>query len=79
MNKVEIRPAFTFTCEECGMDTFFSGLVLESDMLSVEELSQFREIHPNGEIEEFTVFKVPERVNCVHCDEEFESDCSLLD
>jgi hypothetical protein len=79
MNKIEIRPAFTFTCEECGKDTFFSGLVVDSNALTKEELLLFQEMHPDDNVEEFTVFKVPDMVACEHCDEEFESDCSLLD
>lgn len=67
MEPVELRPAFQWTCPECGTDQFEAAIVVE---LSREEES---ELHHELGIEpgEGNWASMPDTVECRQCEREY--------
>lgn len=78
VNKVEMRPAYEWTCEECGRNSFESAMVAEWS--PEERVEQARHMGLIGEFdtvipEELTGDFVthPDEVTCQHCGATFET------
>lgn len=67
MEPVELRPAFQWTCPECGTDQFEAAVVVE---MSREEQSEMQmdygETFRNGDW-----VMAPETVECRNCEREY--------
>lgn len=70
MSKVEIRPAFEWTCDECGRNNFSSATIRNATPEEMAEALEF------GESVE--VISVPTEVECSFCGCEFEVDDSQV-
>lgn len=78
IDKVEMRPAYEWTCENCGRNNFESAIVCE--MSPDDRIDQARHM---GLIDEFSeaipdflqveFVSYPETVTCPHCKAEFEA------
>lgn len=64
MKAVEVRPAYTWTCEECGRDNFCNGCVVE---LSEEERMELMQEHDIDPEVTGTFERIPEDVQCKFC------------
>jgi hypothetical protein len=79
---VELRPAFEFTCEECGQVSYASSRVLEREAWSEEQRYQveevFAELRRAGDLPDGAELgghwmTSPSRVSCAHCGSDFET------
>lgn len=70
MEPVELRPAYAWTCNECGRDNFCNGIIAE---FSPEDLEELRQEHGIESHETGDWMSMPETVTCQHCQAEFES------
>lgn len=70
LTKIELRPAYLWTCEECGRDNFCRGIVAE---LSEEEIALLREEHGIEDHETGDWMRGPDRVTCLWCGATFET------
>jgi hypothetical protein len=61
---VEIHPAWWFTCDACGRDSFFRGVIAS---MSPEEQFEAREHFGAPEDEAGAFMQVPDQVVCTHC------------
>ena len=66
--KVELQPAFSWTCPECGRENFHRGLVRE---LPPEEEQELRDEHGVQPWELGHFVTQPESVECTHCSHSF--------
>lgn len=66
--RVELRPAYEWTCEACGRDNFTRGLVRE---MSPEDLYQLRIEYGVEECAIGNFVCVPPTVKCQGCGSEF--------
>lgn len=64
MNSVELRPAYEWTCDECGVDQFEHGIVAE---LSKEERDELAEDHGIEHPMTGDWMIAPEEVICKWC------------
>lgn len=75
MNKVELRPAFEWTCPECGRDRFERVIVPE---MSEEDKEILREEIgcDEDDLDNFTdiFFFPPDKVICRGCNIEFDTE-----
>lgn len=71
MNKVELLPAFIWTCENCGTDQFERAIVCE---FSKEELAELKNEYGIEEGDEGHFLEGPKTVICEFCEEEFETE-----
>lgn len=69
-NKVELRPAYEWTCDECGRDNFVGGVIVEIDEHMQTELLAMGLDEPMCETGQWQT--QPEEVTCDHCGAEFE-------
>lgn len=69
MASVELRPAFEWTCEECGQDNFERGLCPD---MSEEEASELRWQHGVDIEEQGCWMMAPTRVECSKCTAKFD-------
>lgn len=67
--RVELRPAFEWTCPECWRDHFERAIRHEC---SPEELAELRDEHGIQPWFEGEWLKAPESVACEHCQMSFE-------
>ena len=68
LKTVELRSAYTFTCEECGRDTFGRLIAVEMSQEDRENLVfKYGELAEQGDWEMW-----PEQVKCSHCGVEFQ-------
>lgn len=67
---VELRPAYAWTCPECGTDHFCNGIVVE---LSPEEVAELREQHGVESHATGDFMTIPTSVTCPQCYTEFET------
>lgn len=67
--KVVLRPAFEWTCPECGRDKFERGIVAE---MSQEELQEMREDF-GVETVPGDFMAMPEWVSCEYCQMNFDT------
>lgn len=65
---VELRPAYAWTCPECGRDNFEAAIVWEG---SEEEEAELRDEHGIEETATGDWVRGPERVECPHCEADF--------
>lgn len=70
-SKVEMRPAYEWTCPECGRDYFERGIVPE---MSEEDLAELREEHGLEPWEVGVFMLMPEHVECSECNCKFETE-----
>lgn len=72
-NKVELRPAYEWTCDECGRDSFVGGVIVEVD-------EQMRSDLVESGLDDPPMLKTghwqtqPEEVTCSHCGESFGTE-----
>lgn len=74
--KIELRPAFEWTCEECGRDQYESAVRPEmSDDDRAEVLREMGADEWLAESENHAgeLLAAPERVTCKHCQTTFET------
>ena len=71
MEKIELRPAYVWTCEECGIDNFENCVVLE---LSDAEMEELRGEHGIADEDEGVFIGMPDVVTCKACKTTFESE-----
>lgn len=75
---VELVPAFVFTCESCGKDTFVRTAVIENPETQAQAESIFREMiaQTEGELAALewdgVVSTTPTEVRCTHCGIEYD-------
>lgn len=72
MNSTELRPAYTWDCDECGIENFERTISISLEELSEEGRSQFTE----EQLEEFlteegTFNSMPDTVKCKNCKTEY--------
>lgn len=65
---VELRPAYEWTCEDCGRDNFVRAVV---PSLSPEEIEEIREDHGIDDWQPGDWYTRPDSVTCEHCGAEF--------
>ena len=77
-HRVEMRPAYEWTCEECGRNQFESCVVAEMDdedrlqtAINAGLADEFATEVPPGLVGEFVTY--PDFVTCQHCHAEFET------
>lgn len=74
---VEIHPAWVFTCEDCGRDTFVRSTVYDAKAVDLDEqfdpedAEAIREHIADGSDGQFLT--APDRVKCSHCGAAFEA------
>lgn len=61
---VELRPAYAWDCDECGVENFTRGLIPE---LSAEDLAELRDEHGVQPWDEGAFVAMPETVKCHAC------------
>jgi ribosomal protein S27E len=71
MRKIELRPAFVFTCDDCGTDQFEHAIVPE---FSEEELQELLLEHGIDENETGLFLESPKTVKCDVCGAEFTTE-----
>ena len=64
MDKVELRPAYAWDCDCCGLENFCNGIVLPDEAMP-DILDE-----PHLEVD---WMQIPETVQCVHCGAPFET------
>jgi rubredoxin len=69
-DKVRLRPAYAWTCPECGCDHFERGIVPE---MSEEDLQHLREEHGIEPEEDGVFVMMPDSVFCLDCKRDFET------
>lgn len=67
---IELRPAFTWDCPECGREHFVRVRIPE---FSVSELSELKEEHGINEWEAGNFIAAPKIVCCKYCNLEFSA------
>ncbi|MCA9121934.1 MAG: hypothetical protein H6822_26650 [Planctomycetaceae bacterium] len=67
---VELRPAFSWDCPECGVENFCRGIVPE---FSEEDAAELRDEHGINAWESGDFVMQPETVACAKCAVEFRS------
>lgn len=84
-NKVRLNPAFFFTCESCGRDTFIRSVPVEDPEISEQVANAFKEIlYDEGDERrdvdwDGDLSQVPDKVTCDHCNLTFEVDAEEYD
>jgi hypothetical protein len=68
--KIELRPAFAWTCEECGEENFASAIRAE---MSPDDLAELRDDHGIEPHEDGEFLTAPCEVTCFYCDTTFEA------
>lgn len=68
--RVELVPAWLWTCDECGRDNFERSIVAE---LSAEEMDELKQDHGIEEFHEGDFLSAPDQVVCQGCGEEFQT------
>ena len=74
--KVEMRPAYEWTCENCGRNNFESCIVLEMTDDERQEQLDHMGLGDNEAAQEFIgghFVTSPEVVTCKHCGSKFET------
>jgi ribosomal protein S27E len=76
---VELRPAFEWTCENCGRNVLqpavsdiMSHAETKDYLVQVGDVQEWEEIPENVRIERT---RIPEAVKCPHCGREFPVEC----
>ncbi len=74
MKKIELRPAYIWDCDECGIENFERTIIIPIEELTEEEREQFSE----EELQEFlgedgSFQSMPNNVTCSNCDTEYET------
>ena len=76
--KVEMRPAYQWTCDACGLDSFEPAMIAdfsEEDRLQTAKelgiVDEFAETVPEDMIGDFVTY--PMQVECQHCGAKFET------
>jgi DNA-directed RNA polymerase subunit RPC12/RpoP len=67
---VELRPAYTWDCDDCGRENFARGIVPE---FSEEEERELRDEHGVQPWEAGKFLMMPPEVQCSHCGSRFAS------
>lgn len=68
--KIELRPAHTWDCEDCGRENFCRGVVYEP---SPEDQAEFEE-ETGQPFEMGHWMTAPEAVTCAHCGATFQTE-----
>lgn len=68
MKSTEIRQAFEWTCDNCGIDQFERAILAETD---AETLAAMREEHGIQPWEQGNYLMAPAKVTCKQCGETF--------
>lgn len=68
---VELRPAYEWTCEECGRSQFESAMLIELDDETKQEMIEDFGLDPDDADGEFC--DMPDSVKCKFCLTEFET------
>lgn len=82
---VEIHPAFVFTCESCGQDSFARSVALEDPELQARASHAFRDIIAATDGVEASeewdglISMAPTEVTCSHCGQAFQVFAEELD
>lgn len=69
--RVEMLPAFLWTCPECGRDNFERSVVVE---LSPEEMQELRDDHAVQVWQQGDFLTCPDSVTCQGCRMEFATE-----
>lgn len=67
---VELRPAYEWTCEDCGRVNFVSAVVQELSPEDRRELEADAGVEP-GDLKRVDLVSYPDEVECMHCHSEF--------
>lgn len=70
MNKVELRPAYVWDCDNCGKENFHSAVVKEMAEADRKEMMEDMGI-PEDELGDFIM--LPQMVECCGCQTRFEA------
>jgi len=70
IEKVELRIAYNWTCEKCGLDNFCRAVVVE---MSEEDLQELRGVHGVESHETGDFVTRPDRVTCSACGSMYET------
>lgn len=70
MNPIELRPAYAWTCDDCGALNFTEGIVVEADSDTMRELREDHGIQP---WEDGDFIQMPETVKCRRCGEVYST------
>lgn len=69
--KVELLPAFLWTCPACGLDNFERTVVVE---FSPEEMQELRRLHGIKNWRQGDFLTSPKDVTCFSCKADFEAE-----
>jgi hypothetical protein len=69
-SRIELIPAFSWDCPDCGRENFERAVVSE---LSAEEMSVLRLQHGVDPLQEGHFLTSPSEVACKHCGREYET------
>lgn len=79
MNRVELRTAFHWHCDDCGADNF--ALPRKAELTDEDAESAYRKHHMLDKWEElpadwrdFEMVQIPSRVHCSHCGSMFDTE-----
>jgi len=72
-HKVELLPAWMWTCDECGRDNFERITVVDVSPEDATEFCRSQGID-ESEFEPGELASAPMEVTCTHCGAEFETD-----
>jgi hypothetical protein len=77
-NKVQMNPAYCWTCDECGRDNFVRAVRADiSEEESLDKLRKMGQLQPYEELPEGVEgdwITYPDHVKCNHCEAEFDSE-----
>lgn len=73
MKKVEIRPAYEWTCDNCGCDQFERAIIAELTPDEIREIQDQMDIDDPAEFESGQWQLAPVDVKCKNCGAEYET------
>jgi len=76
MKKIEMKPAYVWDCDECGIENFERTIVLSLEELTQDDLDQIGEElleSMMNDTERGTFQSMPNHVTCRNCNIEYET------
>ena len=82
LSKIQLRPAFEWTCEKCGTDNFERAMIRECTPQEFAEAVESGDVDPDETSDSFEMIAMPIDVKCIRCSTEYEAeydeDCDSL-
>lgn len=72
MTQIELRPAWTWDCPECGAGNVYREQVVEDPEIAADiKRAALAEGCPEEDFE-YAIYPLPERMRCIECKQEFD-------